>query len=239
MANPTRSSLINPTFTVNNSLKFSNTTRESEDQSLVSNDASTIVGAIILSLVFLIGVPGNLFIIWSILARSRKRSVTTLLILNLACADGFLMALTIFFVVYLAKQTWIFSSFLCKTLFYLCNVNMYASIMLITLMSLHRLVAVVWPHHIGAFSKKRTVLRVLAGLWVSVLVLALPALIFREVREDTAERGRTRFVCAPNHVRSSEASAKEGMVRTKRAQEYIFCCSVRGQEGMFLIYVQF
>ncbi|KAL0201131.1 hypothetical protein M9458_004318, partial [Cirrhinus mrigala] len=47
-------------------------------------------GALILSIVFLLGVPGNLFIIWSILARARKRSVTTLLILNLAFADGFL-----------------------------------------------------------------------------------------------------------------------------------------------------
>ncbi|XP_061654645.1 leukotriene B4 receptor 2b isoform X2 [Phyllopteryx taeniolatus] len=87
---------------------FSRSTAEDnnpEDGSVVSNDFSTTVGALILGLVFLLGVPGNLFIVWSILARARRRSVTTLLILNLACADGFLMALTIFFVVYLAKQT--------------------------------------------------------------------------------------------------------------------------------------
>lgn len=181
---------IKSNLTVNGSL---------EDPSLVSNDTSTIVGAIILSLVFLTGVPGNLFIIWSILARSRKRSITTLLILNLACADGFLMALTVFFVVYLAKQSWIFSKFLCKTLFYLCNVNMYASIMLITLMSLHRLVAVVWPHHVNIFNKKRIALRVLAGIWMFVLLLALPALIFRNVKIKKDERGCERWVCAPEH----------------------------------------
>ncbi|XP_062386565.1 leukotriene B4 receptor 2b [Sardina pilchardus] len=192
MANPTKPSLITAIARANVS---SNIT---EDPSLVSNDASTIVGAIILTLVFLIGVPGNLFIIWSILARSRKRSITTLLILNLACADGFLMALTVFFVVYLAKQSWIFSRFLCKTLFYLCNVNMYASIMLITLMSLHRLVAVVWPHHVGIINKKRIALRVLGGVWVLVLLLALPALIFRQVREDVTATGK-RYVCAPQH----------------------------------------
>ncbi|TKS79452.1 Leukotriene B4 receptor 1 [Collichthys lucidus] len=75
---------------------FNNT--NPEDESVVSNDFSTTLGALILGFVFLLGVPGNLFIVWSILARIRRRSVTTLLILNLACADGFLMALTIFFV---------------------------------------------------------------------------------------------------------------------------------------------
>ncbi|XP_041946863.1 leukotriene B4 receptor 2b [Alosa sapidissima] len=195
MASPTKTSLITSFTTVNITLNHSNKT---EELSLVSNDATTIVGAIILTLVFLIGVPGNLFTIWSILARSRKRSITTLLILNLACADGFLMALTIFFVVYLAKQSWIFSRFLCKTLFYLCNVNMYASIMLITLMSLHRLVAVVWPHHVSTFNKKRIALRVLAGVWMVVLLLALPALIFRQVEEIPTRNG-IRYVCAPQH----------------------------------------
>lgn len=194
-----------------------------EDPSLVSNDASTIVGTVILSLVFLTGVPGNLFIIWSILARSRKRSITTLLILNLACADGFLMALTVFFVVYLAKQSWVFSRFLCKTLFYLCNVNMYASIMLITLMSLHRLVAVVWPHHVSMFNKRRIALRVLAGLWMLVLLLALPALIFRRVDEDRDERGRTRYVCAPHHG-TRMVSNCQTVGKTKRAD--LCCCNL-------------
>ncbi|KAL2097175.1 hypothetical protein ACEWY4_006382 [Coilia grayii] len=184
-------------FTTSNSSSNSST----DEPFLVRNDTSTIVGAIILSFVFLLGVPGNLFVIWSILARSRKRSITTLLIFNLACADGFLMALTIFFIVYLAKQTWIFSRFLCKTLFYLCNINMYASIMLITLMSLHRLVAVVWPHRVSVLQKKRIMIRILAGLWLLVLLLALPAVIFRQVRTDKME---TRWECAPDHTAGSE-----------------------------------
>ncbi|XP_064202049.1 leukotriene B4 receptor 1-like [Anguilla rostrata] len=186
---------------------FTNSTPtvEPEDPSTVSNDTSTAVGAFILSLVFLLGVPGNLFIIWSILARARKkRSVTTLLILNLACADGCLMALTIFFVVYLVKQTWVFGNGMCKTLFYLCNANMYASIMLITLMSVQRLVAVVWPRRMSALSGRRTILRLLAALWLLVLLISVPAVVFREEREDTGENGRHRLVCAANHTHTKE-----------------------------------
>lgn len=171
-----------------------------EDPSVVSNDFSTTLGALILGLVFLLGVPGNLFIVWSILARIRRRSVTTLLILNLACADGFLMALTIFFIIYLAKQTWIFGNPMCKTLFYLCNANMYASIFLITLMSVHRLVAVVFPRRLSYLISRKVVRRVIVGMWVLVMAISVPSLVFRDVREDSDERDRIRLVCAPNHT---------------------------------------
>ncbi|XP_072544772.1 leukotriene B4 receptor 2b [Salminus brasiliensis] len=160
-----------------------------------SRDISFIISTFILVVVFLLGVPGNLFIIWSILARARKRSVTTLLILNLACADGAIMCLTVFFLIYLAKQCWVFGRVMCKLLFYLCNTNMYASIMLITLMSLHRLVAVLWPHRVNALTRRRNVLAVLAGLWLLVFTLALPALIFREERLNEKQN----LVCVHNH----------------------------------------
>ncbi|XP_052476171.1 leukotriene B4 receptor 1-like isoform X1 [Carassius gibelio] len=168
------------------------------DDSIVSNTISVTFGALILSIVFLLGVPGNLFIIWSILARARKRSVTTLLILNLACADGCLMCLTIFFIIYLAKQNWIFGSVMCKLLFYLCNTNMYASIMIITIMSLQRLVAVMWPTYLNACTRRRTVIVVLGGLWIVVFLLALPALMFRE--EIKNYNGKNRTVCATHHT---------------------------------------
>ncbi|XP_073705008.1 leukotriene B4 receptor 2b [Garra rufa] len=174
-----------------------NMTDSSKDESIVSNNISVTFGALILSIVFLLGVPGNLFIIWSILARARKRSVTTLLILNLALADGFLMCLTIFFIIYLAKQNWVFGYVMCKLLFYLCNTNMYASIMIITLMSLQRLVAVVWPTYLTACTRRRTVLLVLGGLWIVVFLLALPALIFR--RTEKIDNGKERTVCATYH----------------------------------------
>ncbi|XP_028449566.1 leukotriene B4 receptor 2b isoform X2 [Perca flavescens] len=173
-----------------------------DDDSAVSHDSPTVLGALILSLVFLVGVPGNLFIIWSILARIKQRSVTTLLILNLACADGFLMALTIFFIVYLAKQTWVFGEAMCKALFYLCNTNMYASIFMITLMSVHRMVVVVLPRRVSSKVSRKIVKRVIVGTWALVMVISIPSLVFRGVREDIVsnERNTTKNVCTPNHT---------------------------------------
>ncbi|KAA0722949.1 Leukotriene B4 receptor 1 [Triplophysa tibetana] len=160
---------------------FSNTTNGTERviDSIMTNSGGAVTGAAILGLVCLLGVPGNIFIVWSILARARRRSITTLLILNLAFADGFLMLLTPFFLVYLIKRSWIFGLALCKILFYLCCANMYASIFLIMLMSLHRLVSIVWPKRLGALSNRRTVLRLLIVLWILALGLSVPTLIFR------------------------------------------------------------
>jgi len=181
------------------------------ETSIVSSTAATTVGAVILSLGFLLGVPGNLFIIWSILARARKQSVTTLLILNLAYADGSLMVLTPFFVVYLVQQTWVFGSALCKILFYLCLANMYASIMLITLMSLHRFAAIVWPNRVRALLGRRAALRTLAAVWVLVLVASVPALLFREQRP-SGNLGTTRQVCDSFHDSQSQVSTPASLL---------------------------
>ncbi|XP_039870862.1 leukotriene B4 receptor 1-like isoform X1 [Simochromis diagramma] len=177
-----------------------NPTPDPDDENAVKNDYSAAIGALILSLVFLLGVPGNLFIVWSILARCRQRSVTTLLILNLACADGFLMALTIFFIIYLAMQTWVFGNAMCKILFYLCNSNMYASIFLITLMSVNRLLAVVFPHTLYHLITRKVVRRVILGTWVLVMVMSIPSLVFRDVKKETDDMNQTTYVCAPNHT---------------------------------------
>lgn len=187
-----------------------------EDHSVVSNDYSTTLGALILGVVFLLGVPGNLFIIWSILARIKRRSVTTILILNLACADSFIMLLSILFIVYLAKQTWVYGEFMCKAMFYLCNTNMYASIFLIMLMSLHRMAVLVLPRHLSARLSRKVVIRVIGVMWILVMVFAIPSAVFRDVREDIDDKMKIRLVCAPNHTLPKHVS-------TLAVQQFLFC----------------
>uniref|UniRef100_A0A3Q3XRM0 G-protein coupled receptors family 1 profile domain-containing protein n=1 Tax=Mola mola TaxID=94237 RepID=A0A3Q3XRM0_MOLML len=166
--------------------------------SIVDDRAATNTGAFILSLVFLLGFPGNLFIIWSILARARKHSVTTLLILNLAIADGSLMALTPFFIAYLVQKKWVFGNVMCKILFYLCLLNMYASIQVIMLMSVYRLLAVLWPQRISRITGPKTVIRVLLVVWVVVMIASIPAIIFRGVEEKN-----NTLVCDSFHQENS------------------------------------
>ncbi|TRZ00572.1 hypothetical protein DNTS_004494 [Danionella cerebrum] len=159
----------------------------SPSDNILSNRGGAMAGAAILGLVFLLGVPGNLFIIWSILVRARRRSITTLLILNLAFADGFLMLLTPFFIIYLFQRSWVFGLLLCQILFFLCCTNMYASIFLIMLMSLHRLIAILWPKRVGAMTERKTIMRLLVVVWILALGLSTPVLFFRTITKGVKE----------------------------------------------------
>uniref|UniRef100_A0A8C6SGF7 G-protein coupled receptors family 1 profile domain-containing protein n=1 Tax=Neogobius melanostomus TaxID=47308 RepID=A0A8C6SGF7_9GOBI len=169
-------------------------TTTSGNETIVDSTASTTMGALILGLVFLLGLPGNIFVMWSILARARKQNITTLLILNLAIADGSLMALTPFFIIYLVLKTWMFGNVMCKVLFYLCLLNMYASIYLITIMSLYRVLAIRWPHKVRIVTGQKTVMRALGVMWVLVMVASIPAMIYRKKTEVS-----TRLVCDSFH----------------------------------------
>lgn len=177
-------------------MALSNSTFNAGNSTIVDNPVSTTVGALILSIVFLLGLPGNLFIIWSILARAKRHSVTTLIILNLAIADGSLMALTPFFIAYLVSKEWLFGQALCKILFYLCLLNMYASIQLIMLMSVYRMLAVIWPQRMARFSGRKTVTRMLAVVWLLVMIASIPAIVFRKVGK---KNNTNRMVCDSFH----------------------------------------
>lgn len=176
----------------------------------LDHPVSTTMGALILSIVFLLGFPGNVFIIWSILARAKRHSVTTLIILNLAIADGSLMALTPFFIAYLVSKDWPFGEAMCKILFYLCLLNMYASIQLIMVMSVYRMLAVLWPQWVARISGRKTVIKLLAVVWVVVMVASIPAIVFRKV----GKRGNSNTeVCDSFHEEDNKSRMPTVIIR--------------------------
>ena len=97
---------------------------------------------IVLSVALAVGLPGNSFVVRSILVKMRKHSVTALLALHLALADLAVLLTAPFFLYYTAQGTWTFGLAGCRLFHYVCGVSMYASVLLITAMSLDRSLAV-------------------------------------------------------------------------------------------------
>lgn len=146
----------------------------------LSKTALAQVSITFLTLAFLLGFPGNLFVVWSVLCRVRKRSVTCILVLNLALADAFLLLTAPLFLRYLAKGLdWEFGSAMCKLVHYLSNVNMYVSIYLICLMSMDRWLAVTKPFLSQRLRTKRPLLALLMGIWILAFILSLPMAFYR------------------------------------------------------------
>ncbi|XP_053120165.1 leukotriene B4 receptor 2-like [Hemicordylus capensis] len=180
-----------------------NCTRTSGNSTLLTNPTSIVTGIVLLLLAALIGLPGNLFVIWSILWKMKpsRRSVTCLLVLNLAVADAVVLLLTPFFITFLIFKDWYLGLPVCKGVYYLCCINMFTSIFIITLMSVDRCLAVSQPYFSQAIRKKHLVIKILTGIWLAAILLSIPALLFRQVVKDSQEHS----ICEPCHVKPSLA----------------------------------
>ncbi|XP_035005215.1 leukotriene B4 receptor 1 isoform X2 [Hippoglossus stenolepis] len=152
----------------------------SQPSSSLPISVSAQVGIAILTLAFVLGFPGNLFVVWSVVCQVKKRSVTCLLVLNLALADASVLLSAPLFLRYLAGgRGWEFGSAACKLVHYVSSVNMYVSIYLICLMSVDRWLAVTKPFLSQRMRTKRSLLVLLLGVWVIAFVLSLPMPFYR------------------------------------------------------------
>ncbi|KAM9632814.1 LOW QUALITY PROTEIN: N-formyl peptide receptor 2-like [Trichechus inunguis] len=141
---------------------------------------------ILQEITFVLGILGNGIVIWWLLMTC---TVTTISNLNLALADLSFTASLPFLIASMAKEQWPFGWLLCKLIYIVEDINLYGSIFLITVIALDRCIFVLHPvwaqnHHTVGLAK-----RVITGLWILVLVLMLPVIIFiTPVKEDKEKK---------------------------------------------------
>ncbi|MBN3299362.1 LT4R1 protein, partial [Amia calva] len=143
----------------------------------------TWVACVILGLSFLVGTPGNLLVIWTILRHIRPRSHTVLLILNLAAAD-LLVLITLPLWIYSLADAWVFGQAACKAMVYVIYACMYSSVFLISTMSVERCVAVLHPFALHGWRKEGVMAKVLAVIWVLAFVFSIPVILTHTVDEE-------------------------------------------------------
>ncbi|KAM3624989.1 uncharacterized protein V6R79_005042 [Siganus canaliculatus] len=142
----------------------------------------TVVACVILGLSFLIGAPGNLLVIWTILRHIKQRSHTVVLILHLAAAD-LLVVITLPLWIYSLLYTWVLGEASCKTLVYIINVCMFSSIFFITLMGVERFMAICHPFLMLRWWTKSVRNTCLVVLWLFAFLLGVPTLLNQPLDE--------------------------------------------------------
>ncbi|XP_018418646.1 PREDICTED: leukotriene B4 receptor 1-like [Nanorana parkeri] len=147
-----------------------------------SGSGSASLGIAILSIAFIIGFPGNAFIIWTILTRMKKHTVTCLLILHLAMADVMVILTAPFFLHLLSTRSWVFGHVICKMCHYVSCLSMYASIFLITFMSMDRFLAVAFPFTSQKVRTKPVVRGIVFLIWVLAALMSIPMIFYRDVK---------------------------------------------------------
>ncbi|KAM6985748.1 chemerin-like receptor 2 [Aplochiton taeniatus] len=162
-----------------------------------------IISVVIYSISFVLGLIGNGVVIW-VTAFKSKRTVNSIWLLNLAIADFVFVLFLPFSIDYVLRDFhWYFGQVMCKLNSFVSVMNMYASVLCLTVLSIDRYVSLVY---LSWSQRCRTVQRawVVCGcLWLLSVILSCPVLVFR----DTLKL-HNRVLCFNNfHVKGFHMAA--------------------------------
>ncbi|XP_070196502.1 galanin receptor 2a-like [Littorina saxatilis] len=171
-----------------------------------SMDSLPIEEVVPVSLVYgftlLFGLGGNTLVILVVLRNERLRSITNIFLTSLASAD---LVLVIFCVPVKCAAfftfTWAFGAFLCKAVHYIQAVSMVCSIMTLTVMSIERNIAILFPLRAKYLCTRGHAHMVIAIIWVLSFALASPVLVGQKHKE--VGEVRKAFWCVREWVRPS------------------------------------
>ncbi|XP_018418493.1 PREDICTED: C5a anaphylatoxin chemotactic receptor 1-like [Nanorana parkeri] len=133
-------------------------------------------------IVFVLGVPGNGLVVW-VTTFEMKRTVNSIWFLNLAVADLLCCIAAPFSIMVIALGHWPLGLFACKTIPSMLLINMYASVLLLTIISIDRCALVLKPVWC---QNKRTVKKAYVAclaIWILAFILSSPAFVFRHTTE--------------------------------------------------------
>ncbi|CAH7416156.1 C3a anaphylatoxin chemotactic receptor [Phodopus roborovskii] len=140
-----------------------------------------ILSMLILCLTCLLGLPGNGLVLW-VAGLKMKRTVNTVWFLHLTLAD-FLCCLSLpFSLAHLILQGyWPYGLFLCKLIPSIIVLNMFASVFLLTAISLDRCLMVHKPIWCQNHRNVRTALTICGCVWAVAFVMCVPVFVYRDL----------------------------------------------------------
>ncbi|KAK8763819.1 hypothetical protein V5799_033574 [Amblyomma americanum] len=170
--------------------------------------ADLVPTAVVYGATLLLGLVGNLLIVYTVARFPRMRSISNLFLASLASADLLIVLLCVPVKFgQLFSYTWTLGELGCKLLLYVQHVSMICSVLNLTFLSIERYYAVIHPvrsRYLCTFSQAR---RVIIFIWVAAILTALP-IIFVQVHVEMGLRRRAywcmRDETSPNAWRSFE-----------------------------------
>lgn len=136
-----------------------------------------LVSAVVYGLVLVVGLPLNMVSLWILLRSHGLRSSCAALMVNLAASD-LLLALSLPLRVYFyATLQWPFGVGTCTAAIMLFRINIRTSGIFITLISVDRLVALVFPLRSRSLRTATCACKCCAVVWIFITILCIPEII--------------------------------------------------------------
>ncbi|KAM9364977.1 mu-type opioid receptor [Pholidichthys leucotaenia] len=146
----------------------------------VDNDANPVFIAIAItalySIVCMVGLVGNVLVMYIIVRYTKMKTATNIYIFNLALADALATSTLPFQSVNYLMGTWPFGNILCKMVMSIDYYNMFTSIFTLTTMSIDRYVAVCHPVKALDFRTPRNAKIVNVCNWILSSTIGLPVM---------------------------------------------------------------
>src|SRR4029434_9682464 len=143
------------------------------------------LGSGVLGFCFLLGIPGNILVVIVLLRHFKRENFTLHLMLNLAASD-ILCLLTAPLSIYNLLFGWYIRRVLCKTVRFLIYFSGYASVLTVTLISVHRYVFVLYPRQWAKLGQKGETALLLI-LWLAACICGLTASTYDVIRVASRE----------------------------------------------------
>ncbi|XP_051969795.1 atypical chemokine receptor 4-like [Xyrauchen texanus] len=164
---------------------------------------------VVYTLALILGLAGNSLVVFVYLSHKRLRTLTDVLILNLAFAD-LLLLLTLPFWAADAVNGWEIGIAACKITSALYTTNFSCSMLLLACISIDRYRALArgstTAHVLGRNNGRRQSIIVCLLVWALAILLGLPDMVFYTVRQHSGGRNACRAVYPHSMARAAKAT---------------------------------
>ncbi|KAI4553652.1 hypothetical protein MJT46_015832 [Ovis ammon polii x Ovis aries] len=156
------------------------------------------------SVVFVIGLIGNILVVLVLMQYKRLRSMTSIYLLNLAISDLIFLFTLPFWIDYKVKDDWIFGDAMCKLLSGFYFMGLYSEIFFIVLLTIDRYLAIV--HAVFALRARTVTFGIVTSIvtWVLAILASVPGLYFSKTQWEF-----THYTCSLHFPRESFTKWKQ------------------------------
>ncbi|XP_018322822.1 prolactin-releasing peptide receptor-like [Agrilus planipennis] len=162
-------------------MALANNSSEVVPDNITSNVLVQVVFYILYSIIFMLGLSGNLLVCYIVYYNKSMQTVTNLFITNLALSDILLCLLAVPFTpLYTFIGRWIFGEVICHLVPYAQATSVYVSTLTLAAIAIDRYFVILHP--LRQRMKITTCLCVLFGIWTFSLLITLPYGIWMQMK---------------------------------------------------------
>ncbi|XP_020291919.1 prolactin-releasing peptide receptor-like [Pseudomyrmex gracilis] len=151
-------------------------------EDLTSNLAVQIVFCMFYVIIFVLGIFGNVLVVFVVQRNRHMHTVTNFFITNLALSDVLLCVLAVPFTpLYTFMGGWVFGKTLCHLVPYAQGVSVYISTFTLTSIAADRFQVIIYPFR--PRMKIEMCMAIIIGIWVIALLFTLPYGLYMQLEE--------------------------------------------------------